>query len=310
MWLILTLTYYGCQTNSTFYDLPINVCDQVFELPENSPEGTVIGQIEVSDTISRDLSYYLVAGDYSNFFELGVKTGILKLRTSSAVDYEQQYQIDLEVMVTSSERKDVGNFANITIRVTDVKEPVSWLSDSTSGINQDAIVNSLQPDTNYGQSEYNIIDSWTNNLNPFTTRAFIQFDVSTIPVDAQVTEATLLLYNPHDTVSYHKHSSFSGANSFYIRKVSSKWDSQEITWNNQPVYETDEQISVPASKSNDQDYVIDVTKIVQEMVLHPEANYGFLLMLVDEEYYRRLCFTSLEYQDSSLRPQLQINYLY
>jgi hypothetical protein len=57
-----------------------------------------------------------------------------------------------------------------------------------------------------------------------------------------------------------------------------------------------------------QDYVMDVTSMVQDMVTNPSSNYGFMLQLINEQYYRCMLFASSDHANANLHPKLEICY--
>ena len=60
------------------------------------------------------------------------------------------------------------------------------------------------------------------------------------------------------------------------------WNEQSITWNNQPNVTTQNQIIVPASSSVHQNYNINVTSLVQDIINNPNSSFGFSLKLQTE----------------------------
>jgi hypothetical protein len=311
MILFLISISFGCQKNSTVFETPIKIVDQQFTIPENSPAGTVVGQIEVKNTTSTLLNYYLLSGDYSNAFMLETKTGRLILKDSSLINFEEIKQINLEVMVGYENiSKNYGVFANVILNIEDKPDAYLWVNDGASGKNQVAVVNSLQSGSNPTMANYLFASAWTNNLKPNVTRSYLQFDLTAIPPEAQIVRATLSLYNPKDTIKEHQQSCFSGSNAFCLRQVTSLWDWQTITWNNQPTFSSLLQVNIPACSSAQQDCEkIDISEMVKYIVKFPAKNHGFVMMLENENYYRRLCFASPNYPDENLRPKVEINYL-
>lgn len=309
--LILMLLFFGCQNNSTFIETPVVFDDQVFTLPENSSAGTCVGQIRVTTTTVSRLNFFLMSADYSNAFKIETTTGRLILKDSSLINFETLKQINLEVMVGYEDRsKGYGVFANILIKIEDKLESYLWTADVVSGKNQFAMVNSYKPMSYSVKADCFFASAWTNNLQPNIIRSFMQFDLTGIPSDIQVAGATLSLYNPDDTIKEHKHSCFSGSNAFCIRRITSPWDSQTITWNNQPTYSSEGHAVLPASQTEQQDYEnIDISEIVRYIVEYQAKNYGFVIMLDNENFYRRVCFASINHTNEKLRPKLEITYL-
>lgn len=303
--MLLALT--GCQTDSTITLQKIIVEDQAFTLSVKSPEGTKVGQVVVFQPTTTPLRFQLVAGRYSYVFNLNDSTGELFLHDTKALLSMPDGAVELEVLVTSYDTLFVyGEIARLKINITDLPEYATIRLDATS----EALVNSSYPSVYFSTSEFLYINSWTVGLQPMAQRSYLLFNLDTIPPDAEIESATLNLYNPNDGNIDHSHLCYNGTNQFYIRRVLSDWENASIAWNTQPGYSTIDQILAPASVGGDQDYAVDVTEIVKVMVANSEANHGFVLMLTNEEPYRRLCFCSSNHSSSDLRPRLEINLLY
>ena len=171
---------------------------------------------------------------------------------------------------------------------------------------KDAKINSLNL-WDPGTSKEFIASSWTFGGIPGDVRSFIEFDLSFIPEDANVITATLYLYSA-DSLPSGNHSDLSGTNEGWIEKVVEEWSEETINWNNQPATTAVNRIAVPASHDPMENYEINVSQMVQEMVANPEMNNGFMFKMQTEEYYRRLNFASSDYPDSTVHPKLAITY--
>jgi hypothetical protein len=161
---------------------------------------------------------------------------------------------------------------------------------------------------NFGDTpEFNAL-AWTAQGGVSDHRSFIEFDLSFIPAGSAVVSAYLSLYwNP--TSSNTGHSNLTGPNDATLNKVIEPWDEHYITWMTQPPTSTQNQVMLPASTSNTQDYTnIDVTAMVQDFVSDPSTNYGMLLRSVSETAYHSLIFCSSDHPDASKRPKLVITY--
>jgi hypothetical protein len=173
---------------------------------------------------------------------------------------------------------------------------------------KDALITSLNPTLNAGtHAEYDAL-AWTNGGNPVTFRSLVEFDLSSIPVGATIMDAELTLYS-YNSPANGQHSTMSGSNAAYLQRITSTWDESTVTWNTQPSVTTTNQASLAASVSPSQNYNIDVTNMVVDMINNPGTSFGFRISLVTESAYRSLVFASSDNATSSLHPKLVITYV-
>ena len=173
--------------------------------------------------------------------------------------------------------------------------------DSIEG--KDTRINSLEI---YGGNQIELpVDAWTWFSEPGIDRSLIEFDLSNIPTNTVVLEATMNLYGAVDLPTG-GHSTLSGSNEFIIQRVTSWWDEDAVLWATQPQTTSWNQVNAPPSQDPYQDYEIDVTELVQHMVTYPDSNFGFLLKLKTEEYYRMVNFASSDYPDDTKHPKLTV----
>ncbi|MFN5910218.1 MAG: DNRLRE domain-containing protein [Bacteroidota bacterium] len=174
---------------------------------------------------------------------------------------------------------------------------------------KDAFINSLQPTTNGGAAQDLAAIAWTNSGNATTVRGLLQFDLSSIPPGSVINSATLFLYhNPLSVNTSAQHQSLSGSNEGVIRKIITDWDENTVTWNTQPSVTSINEVTIPESATATQNYELNVTAMVQDMVDFPAASYGFQIRLLSEQYYRSLIFASSDNTDATNHPKLVINY--
>ena len=179
--------------------------------------------------------------------------------------------------------------------------------DSTTG--EDAYIESILNNTNFGDHYDFAAISWTNGGEPVDARGLIDFDLSVIPEGATINSAYLSLYS-HNSPANGTHSTLSGSNESVLQRITSDWEENLVTWDKQPSATTQNEVFLPASVTPIQDYLdIDVTDLIQDMVNNPEDSYGFRLKLVYEEYYRRMIFGSSDHHDPDRRPKLEITYI-
>lgn len=177
----------------------------------------------------------------------------------------------------------------------------------------DATLSKENGNFNNGIDENFIANAWTSGGNGVTLRSVLQFALPTLPANATFVSATLTLYGNPTSVHPQLHSSYPGSpygttNEGWLRRVVSSWSESTVTWNNQPNTTTVNQVSLPASTSQTQDYAIDVTNLVKDMLNNPASSFGFMLSLQNETTYRALIFASSDHPDSTKRPKLIIVY--
>ena len=149
--------------------------------------------------------------------------------------------------------------------------------------------------------------AWTNNGVPFSMRALLKFDLSTLPANAKIKSAKLTLYsNPTPINSNQVDANFGDDNSLFISRAIDNWNSS-VTWQTQPLTTASGQISVPHTDQSLLDLVeLDVTNLIKDMQQH--GNYGFLIRLQNEVIYTARIFCSSKYADASKHPKLVLEY--
>lgn len=178
---------------------------------------------------------------------------------------------------------------------------------------KDAWIWSYDPfeDVNFGESNTsnqglnNVIRSevWVWDTGADTIRGVLDFDLSSIPLNATIVEAKLSLF-------YYANTGFTqqeGENKILIQRITENWSETNITWNNQPKTTILNQVSLAKSDSSTQNYLdINVTDLVNDMI--DSAGYGFMFKMENEVIYKGLSFASSEHSNTSLHPKLEIVY--
>lgn len=170
---------------------------------------------------------------------------------------------------------------------------------------KNAIVESRIPDTN--KADYTIFTSmaWTVSSASANIRSLIEFDLSSIPADANIVEAKLNLY--YAPLGTNQHANTSGSNESYLLRITESWDKTTVTWNNQPTTTDANRVTLPNSLNPTQDYLgVDISQLVRDMRQY--GNYGFMIKLATEQYYRCLTFASGDYADNTKHPELVVKY--
>ncbi len=179
---------------------------------------------------------------------------------------------------------------------------VTLKPDSIRGM--DTHVLSGLPNTNVEPHAEFLACAWTCQGNPCNNRALIQFDLSVIPANATLVNASLSLYANPSPVTIPT-ANYGTNNAFVIQRITSAWNENTITWNTQPATSAQNEVIIPQSTSPGQDYLnIDVTPMVYDMLNNPQNSFGFMLRLVNEIPYNGRDFASSDNADSTKWPSI------
>lgn len=170
---------------------------------------------------------------------------------------------------------------------------------------KDAQVYSIGNTTNYGNVVNLLLNTWTNQSVLGSIRFFLEFDLSSLPANAIIDSAYLkLYYDSLNSVNYRTHM---GQNDMEVKRVSSPWNENTITWNNQPATSATNVLTIPPFTNPTQNYIINVSLLVQDII--STQNYGFMFKMLDESNFGRASiFASSDHPDSTLHPELTISY--
>lgn len=143
-----------------------------------------------------------------------------------------------------------------------------------------------------------------------TGRGLLDFDLSMIPNDATILGAFLSLSasGPQGIGAVISQGSM-GSNSCKLLRITSSWNENTVTWNNQPATTALNAVPLAQSTYTMENYLnIDVTTLVQDMVSDPANSHGFMLRLDNESPTRGLCIFSGFAPQLDKRPALVIVY--
>lgn len=160
--------------------------------------------------------------------------------------------------------------------------------------------------------------------------ALIRFDISQIPADRTIQGAYIELYhtqtrapsNNFKTVDVHRITSnwvegngHGGGTSIDGNTVGTVVDGEQIygvTYNTRPTWETGPETALDSkvtSYAPGRWYFFDVTEAARQWVLHPEENFGVILMEdTPSPYNGTRTFASSQYSSVTLRPKITIFY--
>ena len=170
---------------------------------------------------------------------------------------------------------------------------------------KDALLFDLNPDNNYGVHPDFLATKWTNGGTPVTVRSLLAFDLNMIPPGTIILSATLELFHYNSTANI-GHSTLSGSNEAALYRVTENWNENTVTWNSMPAFTNADSLYIPASTSTTQNYVLNVTTLIQDMVNDSANSFGFLFKLDTESFYRSMLFASSDEADPALHPKLTI----
>jgi len=160
--------------------------------------------------------------------------------------------------------------------------------------------------SNFGNTNEFITYEWTFGGTPSTGYSLLKFDLSALPPNATILNATLsLYYNGYQNSS----AGHSGDNESYLKRVIDDWSESTVTWANQPSVTAFDQVALAKSINTSQDYdAINLTKFVKFWYNNPDENYGMKLQIVKQDPAASMKFCSSDAVDSIYRPKLVILY--
>lgn len=104
-------------------NLPPNMVEQSFHVPENSPALTVVGDVHAVELdAGQTLAYAITGGSGKNAFAIGSASGTLSVSNPDSLDFEATNQLEVVVQATDDSVFPLSSTAAITIAITDVNE--------------------------------------------------------------------------------------------------------------------------------------------------------------------------------------------
>ena len=197
------------------------------------------------------------------------------------------------------------------------KEPPFPQKDNPVGenkkIGQDryGVFNSYYPNGKIITNDKNLpIFGWTFSTTPVESRVLIEFALP--QKGAPIKKASLYLYAE---TSYVLSTDWGGghtqpdgnSNAWKIQRITAPWDTN-TTWLKQPTTDTQNEILLGRTTSFDQNYVLDVTKLVQDGLDNPNNYNGWMMKMQNPMPYRCVVFHSANSLTAAKRPRLEIEY--
>jgi hypothetical protein len=166
------------------------------------------------------------------------------------------------------------------------------------GEGKDASVETHLPDNNYGTLSYGAVGYLTTNK----LRAYFQFDLSSVPMNAVVVEAKLKIYQ---WLTY-------GTENFLIGiyPVTDSWDENTITWNLQPASSSTWEATAEVVVGTTTWQSLDIDGLVQSWIDGSITNDGLVLKDTNEvtANSQMLFYTSDYSVNVNFRPKLEMDY--
>lgn len=165
-------------------------------------------------------------------------------------------------------------------------------------VGKDAAISSSIPTNNFGNETY----SWVGDFSGTITRLYIQFNLSSVPVNARIVDADLLLY---------QYFTFGGSDfTIELLKINNSWDESTISWDLQPTRSSDPIITSSISAGATTWNSWDIDDLVQGWLDGGIANYGANLKDTHETSGNTMAYfyTSDYTIDTTKRPKLVISY--
>jgi hypothetical protein len=193
-----------------------------------------------------------------------------------------------------------------------VKTSFSLTSSTIINPDKDAMVSSLNSNTNYGVYSVFIASQQTNGGAPNTLHSLMEFNLSSIPQNAKIVTSKLYLFS-RDPATYagHRCDGYCNGNSASLLANDSLWDESTVTWNTRPRYDANTYFSIPSlgfGYCYYTDVVVEGRNVVQKWVDGTKTNYGLTFKVNNEIRYTIQQYKSSDDANTSERPRLEVLY--
>jgi len=204
--------------------------------------------------------------------------------------------LSLTLTSCNNDSGSAGTSSDVNILISDSLIKHSYITNFYPGIN-------FENDDDFAAL------AWIADTVSYIGRTLFICKLSVIPQNATVTNAQLLLSYDREPIHYTGagHHQDSGSNACYMQRITQNWADSTVNWNTQPSVTTTNQISLDSSTSGFQNYSVDMTAVINDMVQNPSGNFGFLFRLKKESPLRVLGF-SMGLRNPNLKPVLQVTY--
>lgn len=292
-----------------------NVC-WLQRITSSWDNNTVTWNTQPTTTTTDEVTIAQSTSTTENYPDINVTTLIEDMINNPSTSFGFEIQLQTEqyyrsmIFASGDETADTLLGPMLTIYYGNSDEPITCFTLKPSGDEaKEAAFSTLDSTTSYGNYNDFLANCWTYSGTPFVQRAVMAFDLSSVPVNATITSASLSLYHNPNSSNAQGCSSLSGSNIAWLQRITSTWGENTVTWVNQPTTTTVDEVTLPQSTSTTEDYPnINVTTLVQDMVNNPSSSFGFEIKLQTEQYYRSMIFASGHNTDTTILPTLKVCY--
>ncbi|KPA19449.1 cadherin EGF LAG seven-pass G-type receptor 1-like, partial [Candidatus Magnetomorum sp. HK-1] len=136
----------------------------VYAIEENSARDTIVGTIQATDPDNGNLTFSIQSGNNGDAFDIVPSTGVLFVKTDTAVDFEQYTQFSLSIAIANASYTSVETFYVLLINKNDAPtlkdQQFNVIENSAVGTVVDTVVAS---DADQNSLYYRIISGNTGN---------------------------------------------------------------------------------------------------------------------------------------------------
>jgi len=177
---------------------------------------------------------------------------------------------------------------------------------------KDALISNLQPDKNFGDSQYFEATFLTEPVLTVmrSNRSLIAFNLDSLPKNAVISKVTLVLYFdlPVPMDSTYLVPDATGAYKYKaaFQSIIEPWDEHKVTWNNQPATSELNQVFLYPFIRNANFIEIDVTGLFNNPSASVLPFYGLMFREYPDENFPGFRFVSGDYGVEGMRPRLVV----
>jgi hypothetical protein len=274
------------QKNKITYQDPWNDVDVTLEVLPNGIKETIILKSSESPT--------KFTFEVDGPLEDDLTAGNLKLQPAWLQDANGEKRDVSQTVRREGDKTFIDLVADVTglVYPIEIDPTVTIQPDGTAG--KDTFIHSGMPTADNSNSQYLYIGKDSGGVN----RALIQFDLSTIPNGAYVTNASIELW--------HYSENNSNTLNISIYEITQPWV-ESVNWNTRPSYNPSPISTTPVSSPTGNKYNFDITPLAREWVLGNKSNNG-VIFIADETTITYKVFASSDYGTASLRPKINVTY--